>query len=97
MTRILLALPALLLTLAACGPVVVLPTEPDGGNGSSDSCGAAGLTEFLGQDASVIAATLFTNPIRVIRPGEMVTMEFNPNRINFEVDGEERIVRIYCG
>lgn len=95
MTRTLLALPALaFLSLAACQPVVV---PPDPGEGTGDACGASGLQSLLGQPATVISAMVLTNPYRVIRPGEAVTMDFLPTRINFELDGAGRIVRIYCG
>ena len=96
MTRTLFALPALLLTLAACQPVV-LPTEPDGGNGSSDTCGASGLQQFLGQPASALDAVRLSQPFRIIRPGEMVTMDFLPERVNFRVGADGRIVEITCG
>ena len=94
MTRTLLALPALL-ALAACQPVV-LPTEPDGGIGG-DTCGAAGLQQFLGQDVSVLAAVLLPNPVRIIRPDEAVTMDFNPARTNIRLDEQDRIVEVTCG
>jgi hypothetical protein len=97
MTRF-LALPALLVTLAACQPVVVLPTEPDGGIGDTpDTCGASGLQSLLGEHPEAVTSILLQNPYRIIRPGEAVTMDFNPERINFEVDEQDLIARIYCG
>lgn len=92
MTRTRLALPALLLALAACAPVVAVPAP-----GDTDACGASGLSEFIGQDSSSIAAALFNNPIRIIRLGDMVTMDYNPNRINFRLDGNGRVESITCG
>ena len=87
---------AILLFLAACGP---LPSEPPAsGPGGSASCNAEALSsEFVGQDASVIFATTFTAPIRIIRPGDAVTEDFNPDRINFVLDANERVTRVYCG
>ena len=93
MTRPLLALPALLVALAACAPLVAVPPP-----GTPDSCGAAGLRqEFLGQDVSVLAAATFPAPVRIIRPGDMVTMDFNPNRLNFRLDESGHVVEITCG
>jgi hypothetical protein len=78
-----------------------LPVEPDGGIGDGagevDTCGLAGLQEFIGQDASTVTATLFTSPIRIVRPGDMVTMDFNPARINFRLGPDERVAEITCG
>jgi hypothetical protein len=90
----LLAIPAVL--LAACSP---LPAEPpSSGSGTAASCNADALsTEFVGQDASVVFATTFTAPVRVIRPGDAVTEDFNPARINFVLDANERVKQVYCG
>lgn len=81
---------------AACAP---LPAEPPvTGPADAASCNADVLsTEFVGQDASVILATTFTAPIRVIRPGDMVTEDLRQNRINFVLDANERVTQIYCG
>lgn len=35
--------------------------------------------------------------VRVLRPGEAHTMEFNPDRLNLEVDERDRIVEVRCG
>jgi len=35
--------------------------------------------------------------IRVIRPGEAVTKDFRPDRLNVELDEEENVSRVYCG
>ena len=34
---------------------------------------------------------------RILRPGQMVTKEFNAQRLNLEVDGSGRIVAARCG
>lgn len=35
--------------------------------------------------------------VRVIRPGDMVTKDFRPDRLNVELDGEDTVTKIYCG
>lgn len=35
--------------------------------------------------------------IRVIRPGEAVTKDFRPDRLNVELDEEGKVTRVYCG
>lgn len=35
--------------------------------------------------------------VRVLRPGQMVTMEFNGKRLNLDVDASGRILRVRCG
>jgi hypothetical protein len=79
--------------LAACTP---FPTPP--ASVAAAACDAARLSaEFVGRDATVLLATTFAQPIRVIRPGEAVTLDFNPERINVELDAAARIVRVTCG
>ena len=90
----LLAASALLFT--ACAPLP--PGSPLQVSDSTASCNAEVLSsEFVGQDASVLLATTFTAPIRIIRPGDAVTEDFNPARINFVLDANERVTQVYCG
>ncbi len=35
--------------------------------------------------------------VRVIRPGQAVTMDFNPFRLNIELDALDRALRVRCG
>jgi peptidase inhibitor I78 family protein len=35
--------------------------------------------------------------VRVVRPGQMITLEFNAERLNIEVDGSGRVIRVRCG
>jgi hypothetical protein len=78
------------LALAACMPTEVpAPLE--------DACGASGLNDFIGQGEDALAATTFPGPVRVIRPGQAITMDYSPARLNFDLDAQGRIVRIWCG
>lgn len=82
--------------LAACtesdpGPVVA-PPQPD-----ADACGASGLQGLVGQPASVLAAMTFAQPIRVLRPGMAVTMDYSAQRLNIELDDRDVITRVACG
>lgn len=73
-------------------PAPPLPATPQ-----EDACGAAGYADLIGQDATALERVLIMRPVRVIRPGMAVTMDFRPTRINFEISREETISRIYCG
>lgn len=83
---------ALLLALAACEPLVVVPVP-----GTPDTCGAAALQTLIGQPVSVLDTTRFSQPVRIIPPGTAVTMDYNPARLNIETDAQGRITRVYCG
>ncbi len=91
MTRILPLLAAL--GLSACAAAVVVPINP----GTGDACGASALQAFVGQPPSALDAVRLIQPVRIIRPGDAVTMDFREDRINFELDGQDRIARVYCG
>lgn len=42
-------------------------------------------------------ATLIGKTLRVIRPGQAVTMDYSEDRVNVEVDDANRIVRVHIG
>ena len=92
MRRTLILLTALA-SLSACGgkdkePEIVLPT---------DSCGAVRLQGLVGQPVDVFDSIRFTQPVRIVRPGEAVTMDFSPNRLTVETTETDRISRLSCG
>ena len=82
------------LVLAACGSTDPRMPEP--------RCRAAGAEAELGKmvnekvvdDARYAAGAMRT---RVIRPGQAVTMDADPQRLNIEVDETGRIRRLRCG
>lgn len=37
------------------------------------------------------------NIVRVIRPGQAITREFNAERVNLQLDAYDVVVRAYCG
>lgn len=81
------------LMLAACVPeVTVVSTAPP-----ENACGAAELQGLVGQDVAVFETMALQGSWRIIRPGQAVTMDFSAERLNVEVDGNERISRITCG
>ncbi|TNC64520.1 hypothetical protein FHG71_18500 [Rubellimicrobium roseum] len=73
---------------------MLLPVLP---SPEQDTCGASELASFIGGDVGLIDAARFANPVRVIRPGDAVTMDFNPQRLNFDLDVLDEIIRVRCG
>ncbi len=61
-----------------------------------NACGAAELQYLVGQRASVLETMRFGNETRFIRPNTAVTMDFRPDRLNIDINGSERITRVYC-
>lgn len=94
--------PILLLVLAACeAPVLDSPdqriTQPQMPIIGDDSCGASPYADLIGQDATALERVLIMRPVRVIRPGMAVTMDYRAERINFDIAENQRIQRIWCG
>jgi hypothetical protein len=65
-------------------------------------CTAAGAKEYLGQQVdahNIENARAHSGALRsrVIKPGEPVSMDVDPLRLNVELDAENRIHRLRCG
>lgn len=90
-----LVLAPLALLLAACVAPAPKPT-PDP-MPPITACGAGELQGLIGRSAAVLQTMRFAGPVRVIRPGMAVTMDYSPNRLNIEVDAREIITRVSCG
>lgn len=67
------------------------------GLGGADECGASALSDWVGRPVSALIGADFGRPTRIIQPGEAVTMDFSPERINFDIDANGRIARVWCG
>lgn len=88
----------LLPLLAACAaPVPPQPALPPLPAPSEDTCNATPRAALIGQPATALERVYILGPVRIIRPGEGVTMDFSPARINFDLDATDRIARIFCG
>ncbi|WP_430465492.1 I78 family peptidase inhibitor [Tabrizicola sp.] len=87
------------LALAAC---VEGETPPDPGKSDpplppETACGAPDLQHLRGQPQAVLQTMKFAGPLRIIHPGQAVTMDYNPARLNIEIDRAGLISRISCG
>ncbi len=95
MTRFLYLLPVAL--LAACeAPAPTAATRPALPAPNEDTCGAAAYANLIGQDATALETVLIMRPVRVIRPGTAITMDFRQDRLNFQIDGTNTIASIGC-
>ncbi len=64
-----------------------------------DACGASKLQGLIGQPESVLDTVTLADEVymRVIRPDQMVTADFNPVRLNVWLNKSEHIIRMNCG
>lgn len=73
------------------GPVdEMLPPQPD-------HCGLASLQHLHGEKMERLADYRLAGPLRVLWPGQEITSEIMPTRLNAEVDVTGRILRLICG
>ena len=86
--------PAILavLCLASCG------AEGPGGSGAADTCNAREYRDLIGDRVADLAALSQAAPrVRYVYPGQAVTEDDRPDRLNIVFDGSDRVVRVYCG
>ncbi len=82
------------LLLAACGGAVA-PRMDGASHAQADTCGAAAQQGLIGLDAA--AALAVPEPKRIYRPDEAITQDFNPLRINVQLDETDTIIAVTCG
>lgn len=79
-----------LLALAACVQPPA-PAEPD-----TDQCKASEMQGLVGQPSTVLRDMMLRAGTRVINPGDPVTMDFRPDRMNIEIGATGRIEKVAC-
>lgn len=89
---LLLALP-----IAACAPM-----PPPGPPPMADTCFAEGASWAIGKGVSDdiverIRVDTRSQSVRVIRPGQAVTMDYRGDRVNIKLNERDAIVGISCG
>lgn len=86
---------ASLLLMTACVPAetdMVVIDPP-----AASSCGADAMQSLVGKSAKVLETMKFGVVTRIIRPDMGVTMDYVAERLNIEIDKDERIIRVSCG
>ena len=63
----------------------------------ADPCGAQSLQNLVGQPETVFFRMTFPDGTRYIGPGDAVTQDNQPRRINFDIDRGGVISRVWCG
>jgi|TARA_R110000744_G_scaffold77899_4_gene153676 hypothetical protein len=63
----------------------------------TDSCGAGARDYLIGQSLGEVDLDSLARLVRPIHPGQPVTMDHRPDRLNLDLDGDGVIVRIWCG
>ena len=91
-----------LVLLAGCAadldtnPQPALNESNSSGLDEEDACGAEELQSFVGEPVTALSDSVVADA-RVIRPGDAVTMDYRPDRLNVYLDADDVIERIVCG
>ncbi|MCA0939878.1 hypothetical protein CLG85_006875 [Yangia mangrovi] len=73
-------------------------SETDSGapGGTTDSCGAAAYQSQIGHAVSDLELTPGAK-LRILGPGQAMTMDYRADRMNIETDSAGQILRVFCG
>ena len=80
----------------ACTPVAPLPGPPQG------KCDTAALGNLIGRVATPMLVNRAqhrarASMARILRPGQIVTMEYRADRLTVHLDKDGRVERFICG
>jgi hypothetical protein len=68
------------------------PTDP-----AADTCNMAQYASLVGKPSTDAGVPPASATVRIIRPGDQVTMDFQATRLNIEVGADGSITAVRCG
>ena len=83
--------------LAGCISINVTDTPETRPTGGAETCDAGQYKYLVGQAEESIDRTHLPKAYRVICAECMVTMDFNPNRLNIHLGTDKRVGSVRCG
>ena len=89
-----------LLCVAACGSVGIEPkgsTFPAQDPALLAPCGADKRSDLVGMSLEQLMQVEILGPVRVIRPGDAVTEDFFPARLNIYLTATDHVTALACG
>ena len=95
-------LPILLALLAAAAAACAPSETPGGADPVAGPCNASGPGDLVGRSysdslrADALRAS-GARAARVIRPGDVVTMDHRGDRLNIHLTADDRVERLACG
>jgi len=79
----------------APGPAILPPS--DLAAKSVEGCGAGDLAAVQGKHFTTLAEVQLKGQLRVLRPGQGLTRDLMPDRLNVQIDGNGIVLRMFCG
>ncbi|MEM9170788.1 MAG: I78 family peptidase inhibitor [Pseudomonadota bacterium] len=84
--------------MAACGGSGPSGSaDPDLANGADDPCGAEAYRQFIGTNDYLSVVDGDDADVRIINPGDAVTKDYRPSRLNLYVDEDGLLTDASCG
>ena len=63
-----------------------------------DACGSSALTPYIGAALGAVPSSLTTGDlVRIINPGDAVTMDYSASRLNISLNDAGEIIEVSCG
>lgn len=90
------AICAMVLITAACDRIPNIPGLSGDDIDPTDPCGAQDYTSLLGSPLAAVTLPADLND-RVLRPGDLATTDYDPSRLNIELDEGGTIIGLSCG
>ncbi|SFR35757.1 I78 family peptidase inhibitor [Litoreibacter janthinus] len=82
----------ILLLLSACDTPLSDPADFDG----QPRCGAENYYYLLGKRATALEEVQLPSTARVLRPDDVITMDFSPDRLTIDVDRSGLVSSVTC-
>ena len=87
--------------LAGCAALVTVSSQPATGPEPHDptpqDCGATRLLGWVGQPVAALDEQYLPVTVRVLAPGDPVTEDYSPTRLNILLNTAGRITEFRCG
>jgi glucose/arabinose dehydrogenase len=77
-------------------PASTTPAPPST-DPAADTCNMAQYASLVGQPSTDAGVPPASATVRIIRPGDQVTMDFQATRLNIEVGADGMITAVRCG
>lgn len=83
-----------LLLVAGCGWFPIKQVEAPAMR-PEEPCGANAFRQVVGKQIGNVTVPA-DRDVRIIGPDTAVTMDYRPDRLNFDVDGQGKVLRVHC-
>jgi Peptidase inhibitor I78 family len=81
-------------TTVTTEPAPAPPVTPDP---AADTCNMAQYASLVGKPSTDAGVPPASATVRIIKPGDQVTMDFSATRLNIEVGADGTITAVRCG